>query len=84
MGSPECHFEKVLSTAVGYSLVGMVRDICRHLIMIPGEHGIQCVPCFSGIICEMLSEIHTMEKCDFLRSLIHSQIIKFSVESANT
>ena len=27
-----------------------------------------------AIISEILSEIHTMEKCDFLKSVIHSQI----------
>ena len=28
---------------------------------------------------EMLHEIHIMEKCVFLKSIIHSQMIKFSV-----
>ena len=35
---------------------------------------IQCMPCFSQIISEMLSEIHTVEKCDFLLPVIRSQI----------
>ena len=35
--------------------------------------------CSSLIISEMLPEIHIMEKCDFLKSIIHSQIIYFSV-----
>ena len=38
-----------------------------------------CMPCYSQIISEMLPEIHTMEKCDFLKPVIHSQIISFSV-----
>ena len=49
--------------------------------MIRGEQGIQCMPCSSRIISEMLPEIHTMEKCDFLKSITHSFIIKFSVLS---
>ena len=47
--------------------------------MIQGEHGIQCMPYFSRIISEMLPETHTMEKYDFLRSISHSEIIKFSI-----
>ena len=31
--------------------------------------------CSSRIISEMLPESHTMEKCDFLKSLIHFQLI---------
>ena len=30
---------------------------------------------FREIISEMLPEIHTIEKCDFLKSAIHSHII---------
>ena len=36
------------------------------------DHGIQCMPCFSQIVSEMLPEIHTMEKFDFLKSMSHS------------
>ena len=32
--------------------------------MIRGKHAIQCMPCSSQIISEMLPEIHTMEKLD--------------------
>ena len=35
--------------------------------------------CSSPIMNEMLPEIHTMEKCDFLKPIIHSQIIQLSV-----
>ena len=38
--------------------------------------------CSSRIISEMLPEIHIMEKCDFLKSITHSQIIIFSVKCA--
>ena len=38
------------------------------------EHGIQCMPCSFRIISEMLLEIHTIEKCDVLKSIIRSQI----------
>ena len=47
--------------------------------MIRGEHDIQCMPCSSRIISEMLPEINTMEKCDFLKSIIHSYIILFYI-----
>ena len=47
--------------------------------MIGGVHGIHCMPCSSQIISEMLPIIHTMEKFDFLKSTMHSQIIHFSV-----
>ena len=39
------------------------------------------MPCFSRIISEALPEIYITEACDFLKSIIHSQIIKFSVKS---
>ena len=56
---------------VGYSLAAMVQDLCRHLTcdLNPLEL----------LKSEMLPEIHTMEKCDYLKSIIHSQILKFSV-----
>ena len=71
--SSGCHSVKVQSTTVGYSIVAMVTDLCSHLIMIRGEHGIQCMPRSSRIIGEMQPEIHTMEKCDFSESIIHSK-----------
>ena len=37
------------------------------------------MPCFSRIISEMLPEIHTVAKVDLLESIIHSQVIIFSV-----
>ena len=52
----------------------MVTDQCHHL-MIRGEHGIQCMPCSSQIISEILPEIHTMEKFDFLIPIIHFKIL---------
>ena len=39
--------------------------------MIRREHGINCMPCPSQIIREMLTEIQTMEKFDFLKTMIH-------------
>ena len=59
----------------GYSLVAIVIDLCRHHFMIRGKHGIKVMPCSRRIIIDMLPEIHTMEKCDFLTFMIHSQII---------
>ena len=37
------------------------------------------MPCSSEVISEMLPEIHTTEQCYFLKSIINSQIIQFSV-----
>ena len=42
------------------------------------------MPCSSWITSEMLPEIHTMEKCYFLKPIIHSQIILFSVVGADS
>ena len=39
------------------------------------------MPCSSQIISEMLPEIHTTKKCYFLKPIIHSQMIYFSVGS---
>ena len=33
------------------------------------------MPCSSQIISEMLPELHTIENCDFLKSMIQSEII---------
>ena len=40
-----------------------------------------CMSCSSQIISEMLPEIHTIEKCYFLKPISHSQIIQFSVQT---
>ena len=40
-------------------------------------YSIQCMPCSSEIISEMLPESHTMEKCYFLKPVIHFQLIQF-------
>ena len=64
----------MLSTTVNYSLVVLVTDLCRHLTFNGVGHGKQCIISERGI-SEILSEIHIMEKCDFLRSLICSRII---------
>ena len=37
--------------------------------------------CSSQIISERLHESHTVEKFDFLKSMIHSQIMYFPVDS---
>ena len=54
-------------------------DFVAISLMIRGEHGIQSMPCSSRIISEMLPKIHTMEKFDFLKSIIYSQMIQFPV-----
>ena len=40
-------------------------------LIIRWEHSIQCMSSSSRIISEMLPEIHTMEKFDFLKSAIY-------------
>ena len=42
------HSVEVLSTDVGYFITAMVIDKLRHF-MIRGEHGIQCLPCYSNV-----------------------------------
>ena len=66
---------KVLSTPVCNSITAMVTDLGVTSLIIQEEHGIQCMPCLSQIISEILSDIHTMKKCDFLKPISHSQII---------
>ena len=52
------------------STVAMVTDF--EFIGIYSE---KCVSCSAQIIREMLPEIHTLEKCDFLKPInVHSQI----------
>ena len=61
----------------------MVTYLCRHLTNDSGGvwHTVYAMvysmPCSSLIISEMLPEIYTMDECDFLKSIIHSQIIYF-------
>ena len=49
----------------------MVTDLCCHLNNASRGRGIQCMPCSSRIISEMLSEILTMEKG--FEPIIHAQ-----------
>ena len=43
-----------------------VTDLWHHLAY--------CMPCSSKIISEILPEIHTLEKCDFLKPIMYSEI----------
>ena len=45
--------------------------------MLPEEQGIQCMPCSSKIISQLLPEIHTMQNYDFHKPITHSQIFLF-------
>ena len=38
------------------------------------------MPCSSRVISEVLPEFLTLEKRDFLKPIIHSQVIQFSVD----
>ena len=60
----------VLSTAVHYSLVAMI-----HVTDLTKNSGRVGIHCSSQIKSEMLLEIHTREKCYFVKPMIHSQII---------
>ena len=66
----------VLSTTVDHSLVAMVIDLCCHLTYDTREawHTVNAM-LFSNYKSEMLPIIYTMDKCDFLKSIIYSQII---------
>ena len=71
------HSVKVLSTTVGYLLVAMVSNLCCHLTydsrgawhkmyaMLLSNYNVRCTP----------TGIRIIVKCDFLKSLIHSQMI---------
>ena len=48
--------------------------------MIQEENSIQCMP-FSLQTSKMQSEANTMEKCNFLKSMIHFKIIKLNLKS---
>ena len=60
---------RLQSDVIGTSFfpVAMVTDLYRHLIY--DSRG----ALHARIIIEKLSEIHTLEKCDFLKSIIHFQ-----------
>ena len=75
MMSSGCHSAKVLSTTFGYSLVAMITDLCRHLTYTSKGAWHTLYAMLPSIIREMLPEIHTMKKFDFLKLIIHSQII---------
>ena len=80
--SSGCHSAKELSTTVVNSIVAMVTDLCGVISLIIQEaHGIQCMPCFPRIISEMLPEIHTLKKCDFLKpkSFLNNLILLHTV-----
>ena len=77
----ETKFRAIRFAARGTRAV--VTDLCRrltynswglHTVMIRGEHGIHCMPCSFRIIIEVLPEIDTKGKCDYLESMVHSQI----------
>ena len=66
----------VLSTTVDHSLVAMVTYLCCHLIYDTrgGWHTVNTM-LFSNYKSEMLPITYTIDKCDFLKSIIYSQII---------
>ena len=52
----------------------METDLWCHLTcrLIREEHDIQCMPCSSRIISEMLPDTHTMQSLIFFKPIIHS------------
>ena len=69
------HSAKVLRVRVDNSIVATVIDLWRYLIYDSRGARSKCMPCSSRIITKMLPEILTIEKCDFLKPIVHSQII---------
>ena len=62
----------VLSITVGISIVAMVIDLWCHLTYNSRGAWDTDMPCSSQIIGVVM--LHTMEKCYFLKPIIHSQI----------
>ena len=54
-------------------------DLCRDLAYDLRRACHTLYAMLPSIISEMLPVIHTVEKCEFLKSIIHSQIIKCPV-----
>ena len=66
------HSGEVPSTRADNFIVAMVTDLWHHLIYNLRGAWHTVLPYSSQIINEMLDEIHTMEKCDFLNPIIDS------------
>ena len=64
-------------STVDYFYVAILTNLRCHPIYRREEHGIQCT--VYAISSQIIREIHTMERFDFLKSIINSQIIHFSV-----
>ena len=65
------HSVKVLSIIVCYSLVAMVPDLCQYLAY--DSRG--ALHALNPMLLQTYKpEIHAIEKSDFLRPIIHSQI----------
>ena len=75
----ETIFSQGTSTTVGNPIVAMVADLlCNLTYNWSGAchtDGIQRMTCFSPILSEMLLKSTIVENCDFLKLMIHSQII---------
>ena len=70
----------MLSTIICYS-VAVEIALCRHLTYNSrGAWHTLYAMLLSNYLSEMLPKMHTMEKCDFLKSVIDSQIIYFFVK----
>ena len=74
MTSSGRHSIKVPNTTFGYSLVAVVTDLCRHLTY-ESSGAWHCMPGSSRNISKIIPEIHTVENFDFLKSVIHTQLI---------
>ena len=66
------YFVKVLSTTGGGSIDAMVTDLCCHLTYDSRGAWHTVYAMLLSIKSGMLPEIHTMEKCDFLKFIIQS------------
>ena len=74
--SSRCYSATILTTTVGTSIIHMVIDHTGNGPMAsPQEHGIHAM-LRSNDISEMIPEIYTVERCDFLKPILRSQMIK--------
>ena len=57
---------EIQSVPLCNSVVAVIEDLWCHSLIIRKEHGIQCMPCSSQNIYEMLAESHIVDRCSFL------------------
>ena len=74
---PMTSYDVTVTTMTSYECISDVTEItfCQgNSIVAMVTYHIQCMPCSYQIKSEMLPDIHTVEKCFFLKPIIHSEI----------